>query len=142
MKKWNQPMAQAQQFIANDYVSACYNIKCKADNSIEWPGTCFKKAVLDTNGNGIYDADGDSLFYESGGFYCCNQYHTVKVSGSVPNQHNAFLIDTEGNATPVYLWIGDAIGENPDSSGVIKGFHCTSFDVEGSVVPADNANFS
>ena len=142
MKTWNIPAAVTQQFAANDYVSACYNIKCKADNSTEWPGTCFTKAVMDTNGNGVYDAETDEIFYESGGFYCCGQYHTVKVNGPVPNQHNAFLIDTAGNSVPVYLWIGDAIGENPDPSGVIKDFHCTSFNVADAVVPADDSNFS
>ena len=142
MKMWNQPAAQAQQFAANEYVSACYNIKCKADNSTEWPGTCITQAVMDTNGNGVYEAGTDEIFYQSGGFYCCGQYHQVKVEGAVPNQHNAFLIDTAGNAVPVYLWIGDAIGENPDPSGTVKDFHCTSFDVTGAVVPADDANFS
>lgn len=97
---------------------------------------------MDTNGNGVYDAGADEIFYQSGGFGCCGQYHTVKVSGIVPNRHNAFLIDTEGTAVPVYLWIGDAIGENPDPSSAVKDFCVTSYDVASSVVPADNANFS
>lgn len=142
MKTWNIPMAVAQAFVANDYVSACYNIKCKADNSTEWPGTCFTQAVMDSNGNGVYDAGVDEVYYQSGGFYCCGNYHTVKVNGSVPSQHNAFLIDTEGNAVPAYLWIGDAIGENPDPSGAVMDFHLTNFDMDGAVVPADNPNFS
>ena len=142
MKKWMKPAAEAQKFTANEYVAACYNIKCKADNSTEWPGTAFTQAVMDTNGNGVYDAGSDVIFYQSPEFYCCGQYHQVKTSGSVPNNHNAFLIDKAGNAVPVYLWIGDAIGENPDPSGAVGDFHCTSFDVADAVVPADDANFS
>jgi len=142
MKTWTIPAAAAQKFAANDYVSACYNIKCKADNSTEWPGTCFTTAVMDTNGNGTYEAGTDEVFYQSGGFYCCNQYHVVKVNGEVPNQHNAFLIDTEGNTVPVYLWVGDAIGENPDPSGAVLDFHCTNLDSAGAVVAASGTNFS
>ena len=142
MKIWTMPAAISQTFAANDDISACFNVKCKADNSTTWPGTAFTQAILDTNGNGVYDADVDTLYYKSGSFYCCNQYHTVKSNGPIPENHNAFLIDTQGNVVPVYLWEGDAIGENPDPSGTVKDFHCTSFNVADAVVLADNPNHS
>ena len=100
-------------FVANEYVSACYNIKCKTDNRDTWPGTMFKQVVMDTNG--VYDAGSDEIFYQRGGFFCCGQYRTVKVNGPVPEEHNAFLIDVDGNVVPVLL----AYGKTPDN-----GFRC------------------
>ena len=88
MKNWSVPAAEAQPFAANEYVSACYNTKCKTDNRDTWPGTMFKQVVMDTNGNGVYDAGSDEIFYQSGGFFCCGQYRTVKVNGPVPKTTN------------------------------------------------------
>ncbi|MCR5453334.1 MAG: hypothetical protein K6F00_11980 [Lachnospiraceae bacterium] len=28
MKKWIQPMAEVEKFVANEYVAACWNVKC------------------------------------------------------------------------------------------------------------------
>ena len=55
MKIWNRPEAIAQQFAANEYVSACYNITCVTPNDNDW----IKALYDDSNGNGVYDEGTD-----------------------------------------------------------------------------------
>ena len=62
MKTWTIPVATAQQFVANDYVAACFKMSCEAWSPFmeqigmeEGAGCFIENLYADTNGNGLWD---------------------------------------------------------------------------------------
>ena len=54
MKKYTKPLMESEVFVANEYIGACYknsSVSCLNMNSA--------KAYVDSNGNGVYDANVD-----------------------------------------------------------------------------------
>ena len=74
MKTWTIPVAVAQQFVANDYVSACtYEILC--DLELPEGAKCLQiPAPFDYNQDGIID-DGQNLYYSP-----CGAKHSVATN--------------------------------------------------------------
>lgn len=112
MKTWKMPAANAQQFAANDYVSACFKMSCKA-----WPTwingggdgtwTLIDNLYDDTNGNGQWDGkDVDKLIIS--GVATCGAEMETHVVGD-PNKPNCF-IQVEGDMFDAYMW-EDSNGE-------------------------------
>jgi hypothetical protein len=141
LKTWNVPAALAEGFAANEYVAACYNIRC----SVNGEQTRYRLAAWDTNENGVYD-EGDKVFFDAGtGYFCvCGGYHPVKLTGDMPMEHNGFLVEKNtGNAVPGFIWEGEVIDPGSIEGGYIQDFHVTNLDrAEDFIVPADNPNFS
>lgn len=87
-KKWVEPGILVQQFVANEYVAACYKIRCTTPNGNDW----FKYLFDDTNKNGVWD-DEDKLLYPKRGkeqFRGCNQWHKGVIRDEAPTA-NGFV---------------------------------------------------
>lgn len=104
-KKWEEPRIEVQKFIPNEYVAACYKIKCTTPKN----NSTYHYLYEDTNSNGMYDAD-DRLVYsnEWGGFHGCNKWHKGIIQDDAPIA-NGFVVNKGwgGQVTdsqPVFWW--------------------------------------
>ena len=81
-KEWIKPLVEVQDFVANDYVAACYSGTCNISGEV----------YMDTNGNGQFDENIDAYKYKN---TACD--HTFEVTGqdSPKPQANAFVVDKE-----------------------------------------------
>lgn len=150
MKTWKTPVAVAQQFAANDYVSACYYVKCQTPLN----NARFNLSVLDTNGNGVWDPDTDEVLYNPTWYGynefsgCAGKSHLVRLAGDTLPTANGFVIkgwDASGTAYPVYTFVGDVIGApNAGNINHKDDVHSTDLTAEGAIIPATgaDANFS
>ena len=135
MKNWKLPKAVAQQFVANEYVAACYQIYCGGPNDNAYCTDLY----ADSNGNGICD-EGESIAnppYEGARFKGCGGYHRVVGEGAPAN--NGFVIQGEEHI-PVFYWFGEAL--NPTEEGDMADFHFTDLTRADAVVYSDNPNHS
>lgn len=112
MKNWKIPAATAQQFAANDYVSACFKMSCKAwptwmNGSGDGTWTYISNLYEDTNGNGQWDGKAVDKFVISGVATCGAEMETHVVGD--PDKPNCF-IEVEGDVFPAYFW-EDSNGE-------------------------------
>lgn len=79
-KEWVEPEILVQQFVANEYVAACYKINCTTPNK---NGT-FYYLYDDTNANNIWDEDDERLLYSWSGFKGCNKWHKGVIRDDAP----------------------------------------------------------
>lgn len=94
-KRWEDPRIMLEQFVPNEYVAACYKIRCTTPNN----NSSYTKIYDDTNQNGKYDS-GDRLVYESAwGFNGCNNWHNGVIRDSAPSA-NGFVV------REVTEWVG------------------------------------
>ena len=70
-KEWVEPEILVQQFVANEYVAACYKIKCTTPEK----NSTFYYLYDDTNANGIWDKNDKLLLNSWLGFHGCNEWH-------------------------------------------------------------------
>lgn len=103
-KEWVEPRILVQQFVANEYVAACYKIKCTTPHNND----TYYGLYADTNGNGQLDKRDEVLIKPSifGGFYGCNEWHRGVIRDSAPSV-NGFVTDRQGKATAVFWWKED-----------------------------------
>lgn len=101
-KIWTRPLAEVEQFMANEYVAACWKINCNVPDGYGY---------TDNNGNGKYDYNTDTLLTPGSNknpksVSGCGTWH-VGVQG-VPNDGpvaNAMWNPDWGNTDyPVYYW--------------------------------------
>ena len=99
-KTWVRPLAEVEKFVANEYVAACWKIKCNVPSGFGFD---------DANNNGQYDR-GETK-YTSNGSYGCGEYHNGVQgdSGPVANAmwqpQNYFVVwYDDGPAYPVYMF--------------------------------------
>lgn len=105
-KTWMEPRIMVQEFVANEYVAACYKIHCTTPKG----NSFYEKIVNDANGNGEYDS-GDNVVYQSRlSFYGCNNWHKGVIRDSAPTA-NGFVVRSEKSgrdwkevAEPVFWW--------------------------------------
>ena len=125
MKTWTIPVATAQQFAANEYVSACYKLSCAA-----WPAwikgegdgawTLIDNLYEDTNGNGQWDGkDVDKLIIS--GVCTCGAEMEDHVVGD-PNMPNSFM-EIDGEIIPSYFW------EDSNGNGHVGQLNKTTVDL-------------
>jgi hypothetical protein len=125
MKTWTIPVATAQQFAANEYVSACYKLSCAA-----WPAwingggdgawTFIDNLYEDTNGNGQWDGkDVDKLIIS--GVATCGAEMEDHVVGD-PNMPNSFM-EIDGEIIPSYFW------EDSNGNGHVGQLNKTTVDL-------------
>ena len=119
MKTWTIPVATAQQFAANEYVSACFKMSCEAwspfmeEIGMEDGTGCFiDNLYADTNGNGQWDGkDVDNLIIS--GPVTCGAEMEDHIVGDA-NKPNCFIVFNDGVAHPAYTWsdsTGDHVGQ-------------------------------
>ena len=107
-KKWVEPEILVQQFVANEYVAACYKIRCTTPNGNDW----FNYLFEDTNKNGVWD-EYDKLLYHpknGGKFQGCNEWHKGVIQDKVP-EVNGFVTQErhpgQDKGCAVLWWIED-----------------------------------
>lgn len=126
MKMWTIPVAKGQKFVANEYISACYNVWCVTPLDNEY----FGSLVADSNGNNVYDPGVDKVEYApvapAAWVKGCGGKHEVRLQGNLPTS-NGFVTEFKENpVTPVYFWYGDVIGENVEpENNFIENLHIT-----------------
>lgn len=96
-KEWIQPRAIGEEFVPNEYVAACWKIKCNVPLGFGY---------LDKNGNGQYDRRVDEAMPDANPEYKgCNVYHNgvpgVPDDGPIAN---AMWHPKKGADYPVYYW--------------------------------------
>lgn len=70
---WVSPETKVQQFMANEYVAACWKIKCNVPTGFGFD---------DANGNGKYDRGETKYTWD--GSYGCGEYHNGVQGDSGP----------------------------------------------------------
>ena len=111
MKTYVKPMMQSETFVANEYIAACWKIKCNVPTGY---------GFIDKNGNNKYDQHTDERL-SSDGCWGCGVYHTgvQGVPGDGPKANAMWQpqrcsifsgCQDDGPAYDVYYW-SDGHGE-------------------------------
>ena len=150
MKYWNQPAAVCQQFAANEYVSACYKVRCITPNG----NAAYRYLAADTNHSGAFDEGDDIIFnpqkfnqrYVAG----CSGTHVIQITGNPSDiQANGFAVNLDKPFQecqhPIYFWYGDVIDVSKPGYHVNEtaytDVHCTDLSAANAFVH-DGANMS
>lgn len=118
-KEYVRPIAIEKSFVANEYIAACYKIKCTTPAK-DWGSENGSWTYLydDTNKNGILD-DGDTLLLHSVGFYGCNKWHKGVILDDAP-EANGFVKSVFGTTKSVYWW-KENLGSSSDYHVMVPG---------------------
>ena len=127
MKTWTLPIAEAQEFAANDYVSACYRIYCGGPNN-----NAYCEDLLDNNDVSVANPP-----YEGARFKGCGGYHRVYGEGTPAN--NGYVLQ-DGESIPVFYWFGKVL--DITEVGDMADFHFTDLTKADAVVYNENPNHS
>lgn len=121
-KTWMEPRIMVQEFVANEYVAACYKIKCTTPNNNGW----YSELYNDSNGNGTWDSEDELIYRSRGEFQGCNKWHKGVICDSAPTA-NGFVVRTEGSgknskkvAEPVFWW-KEKLGSSIDYHSMVLG---------------------
>lgn len=100
---WEKPRIEVQKFIPNEYVAACYKIKCTTPNG----NSTYYYLYDDTNGNDVWD-NSDQLIYSPWfGFKGCGNWHSGVIRDEAPTA-NGFVTDGtypgRNRADAVFWW--------------------------------------
>ena len=101
---WTEPRIEVQKFVANEYVAACYRIRCTTPNGNE----SYYYIYADSNQNGVWDKN-DRPIYNSGwgGFKGCNQWHKGVILDDAPTANGFVTRGTNPNRDSfeaVFYW--------------------------------------
>lgn len=123
-KVWQEPQVMVQPFVANEYVAACYRVRCTTPNNNGW----FKYLFNDSNNNGVWDKDDQKLMgnlLDSTLFHGCNEWHSgvyqdepPKANGFVTNDRFANYASNPSYA--VFWWVED-LGSSSDYHVMVPG---------------------
>ena len=98
-REYERPLATQSIFQPNEYVAACYKIKCTTPNN----NASYNYLIDDTNKNGVYDK-GDTIVYSNRwSFRGCNNWHKGVIKSEAPVA-NGFVKTNSGRAYPVFYW--------------------------------------
>ena len=115
-KSYVRPVMQCEEFAANEYVAACYKIKCTTPNN----NSIYNYVYNDTNGNGEYDRSDDKEVHSSFlGFSGCNRWHKGVILDEAPVA-NGFVVDYWGNVEEVFWW-KEELGTTVDVHVMVPG---------------------
>ena len=145
MKTWTIPVATAQQFAANDYVSACYYIKCGTPQG----NKRYQLLAYDTNGNGVYDKGTDEIFYNPprGWASGCGGTHLARIEGPIENNGLAIIFpgnnsNIEPRTDATFLWNGYVKDVSDPNADLVYDSHGTDLSVADAYRIDDETNFS
>jgi len=99
-KEWKSPQLKVEEYVANEYVAACYKIYCETPNS----NSRYYKVYYDTNGNGQLDAQDKLAYSNRMGFTGCGKYHYGVVRGSAPAANGFVTKNSDKTVEPVFVW--------------------------------------
>lgn len=138
MKTWTIPTANAQKFAANEYVSACFSVRCVTPNN----NALGRYLYEDTNNSGTFEKDIDKCLFDPGiVFDGCGGYHTVTIQGDPADlKNNCFIAMSNGEVIPYFYWSGSVI--NPKEAPQLHDIHGTDLTRDDVIIPAENPNFS
>ena len=97
-KEWMEPVIEVQEFVANEYVAACWKINCNVPDGYGY---------IDKNGNGWFDLGDKLLTPKLQIVHGCHKWHTgVKGVPDDGPQANAMWHPSPsvGEDYPVYYW--------------------------------------
>lgn len=106
-KKWEKPRIEVQEFIPNEYVAACYKIRCTTPNNNGY----FYRIYDDTNKNNVLDKDDKRLYYNIMGFQGCNEWHKGVIQDDAPTA-NGFV--KSGDRVYSVFWWKESLGADSD----------------------------
>ncbi len=86
-KRWEDPKILLEQFVPNEYVAACYKIKCTTPNN----NSSYEKLYNDADGDGQFNSEKDKLVYGPSSFHGCNNWHKGVIRDSAPIA-NGFVV--------------------------------------------------
>ena len=98
---WGQPITMVQKFEANEYVAACYRIRCRTPNGNAYYNYIYE----DTNGNGQWDKQDKPIY--RGKFRGCNQWHRGVILDEPPTANGFVTTGTNPNrnhSSAVFYW--------------------------------------
>lgn len=102
-RRYERPLASVEVFRANEYVAACYKIKCTTPNDNAW----FDYLYEDTNKNEKWDNKDKLIFYYRDGrrFRGCGNWHKGVIKSEAPSV-NGFVVKDEWGyqSYPVFYW--------------------------------------
>ena len=117
-KTYQKPTMAAQLFAANEYVAACYKIRCRTPARIYGKENGSWNYIYDdTNKNGELDEGDKELFHLEGGFHGCNKWHKGVILDTPPAA-NGFVSSNEvgkykNKVAPVFYWT-ESLGSGYD----------------------------
>ena len=128
MKNWSLPTAVAQEFTANEYVAACYQVYCGGPNDNGYCSDLFANDKETSIANPPY---------EGARFKGCGGYHRVVGAGYPSN--NGYVLQ-DGEYIPVFYWIGEVM--DPTEAGDMADFHFADLTRADAVISSDDPNHS
>ena len=103
MKDYVRPMMESEDFAANEYIAACYRIRCTTPQG----NRTFNYLYDDSNDNGIWDSEDRLLYRRLLGFSGCNRWHDGVIQDNPPEE-NGFVTrgrnPDRNTAYPVFWW--------------------------------------
>lgn len=112
MKDYVRPMMESEDFAANEYIAACYRIRCTTPQG----NRTFNYLYDDSNDNGEWDS-GDRLLYSTWfGFSGCNRWHNGVIQDNPPEENGFVTRGTNPNrytSYPVFWW-NERLGSDND----------------------------
>lgn len=100
---WEKPRIEVQKFIPNEYVAACYKIKCTTPNG----NSTYYYLYDDTNGNDVWDNSDQLIYSPLFGFRGCGNWHSGVIRDEAPTA-NGFVTDGTypvwNRADAVFWW--------------------------------------
>ena len=112
MKNYVKPMMESEAFVANEYIPACYRIKCTTPQR----NRTFYYLYDDSNDNGKWDS-GDKLLYSNlWGFSGCNKWHDGVIQDNPPEENGFVTRGTNPKRYTAYavFWWKENLGADSD----------------------------
>ncbi len=113
MKKYIKPLMKNEVFRSNDFVAACYKIKCTTPNG----NSSYNYLYDDTNNNGELDNGDTRLYYNRNSFRGCNNWHIGVIQDEEPTA-NGFVskkaVGSKQNTISNVFWWNEELGSSSD----------------------------
>lgn len=106
MKKYVKPMMSSELFMTNEYVAACYKIRCMTPNR----NSTYYYLYNDANDNGVWDSEDQLLYKNYLGFRGCNNWHSGVIRDEAPSANGFVTKGTNPNSDTkeaVFWWEED-----------------------------------
>lgn len=121
-KEYVTPRIYGEEFVANEYVAACYKIKCATPIG----NRIYHYLYDDTNKNGELDSGDEMIYSDLIGFYGCKEWHKGVIRDSAP-EANGFVTNIPYNkytgdlTSEKVFWWEEKLGSNIDYHSMVPG---------------------
>lgn len=112
MKDYVRPMMESEDFAANEYIAACYRIRCTTPQG----NSTFYYLYDDSNDNGEWDSDDRLLYSTWFGFSGCNRWHNGVIQDNPPEENGFVTRGKNPNREKSYpvFWWNERLGSDSD----------------------------